>query len=57
MEQNDLRPSDLLPILGSPGYVSDVTLGKRAISNLLEISTDRRFQQLSTQCHRFTTST
>ena len=34
MEQNDLRPSDLLPILGSPGYVSDVTLGKRAISNL-----------------------
>jgi HTH-type transcriptional regulator/antitoxin HigA len=32
MEQNDLRQSDLLPIFGSRGYVSDVVNGKRAIS-------------------------
>jgi HTH-type transcriptional regulator / antitoxin HigA len=32
MEQNDLRQSDLLPIFGSRGYVSDVAPGKRAIS-------------------------
>ncbi len=34
MEQNDLRQSDLLPIFGSRGYVSDVVNGKRAISKL-----------------------
>jgi HTH-type transcriptional regulator/antitoxin HigA len=32
MEQNDLRQSDLLPIFGSRGYISDVAPGKRAIS-------------------------
>jgi HTH-type transcriptional regulator / antitoxin HigA len=32
MEQSDLRQSDLLPIFGSRGYVSDVVNGKRAIS-------------------------
>jgi HTH-type transcriptional regulator/antitoxin HigA len=32
MEQNDMRQSDLLPIFGSRGYVSDVVNGKRAIS-------------------------
>ena len=32
MGQNDLRQSDLLPIFGSRGYVSDVVNGKRAIS-------------------------
>lgn len=32
MEQNDLRQSDLLPIFGSRGYVSDVVNGKRTIS-------------------------
>jgi HTH-type transcriptional regulator / antitoxin HigA len=32
MEQNDLRQSDLLPIFGSRGYVSDVVNGKRSIS-------------------------
>jgi HTH-type transcriptional regulator/antitoxin HigA len=32
MEQNDLRQSDLPPIFGSRGYVSDVVNGKRAIS-------------------------
>ena len=32
MEHNDLQQSDLLPIFGSRGYVSDVVNGKRAIS-------------------------
>ncbi|MGH9844623.1 MAG: helix-turn-helix domain-containing protein [Blastocatellia bacterium] len=32
MEQNDLRQSDLLPIFGSRGYISDVVNGKRTIS-------------------------
>lgn len=32
MAQNDLRQSDLLPVFGSRGYVSDVVNGKRAIS-------------------------
>jgi HTH-type transcriptional regulator/antitoxin HigA len=32
MEQNDRRQSDLPPIFGSRGYVSDVVNGKRAIS-------------------------
>ena len=32
LEQNELRQSDLLPILGSRGHVSDIVNGKRAIS-------------------------
>ena len=32
MERNDLRQSDLPPIFGSRGYVSDVVNGKCAIS-------------------------
>ena len=32
LEQNDLRQTDLLSILGSRGHVSDIVNGKRAIS-------------------------
>jgi len=32
LEQNDLRQSDLAPVLGSRGHVSDIVNGKRAIS-------------------------
>jgi HTH-type transcriptional regulator/antitoxin HigA len=32
MEQRDLQQSDLLPIFGSRGYISDIVNGKRAIS-------------------------
>lgn len=32
MEERGLRPSDLLPVFGSRGYVSDIINGKRGIS-------------------------
>ena len=32
MEANNLRQSDLLPIFGSRGYISDIVNGKRGIS-------------------------
>jgi HTH-type transcriptional regulator/antitoxin HigA len=34
MEQGSLKRADLLPILKSRGYVSDVINGKRAISKV-----------------------
>jgi HTH-type transcriptional regulator/antitoxin HigA len=44
MEQNDLRQSDLLPIFGSRGYVSDVVNGKRAISKSHAKALGKMFQ-------------
>ena len=32
LEQNDLKPADLIPIFKSRGYVSEVLNGKRAVS-------------------------
>lgn len=32
MEQHDLKQSDLVPLLGSRGHVSDIVNGKRGIS-------------------------
>jgi HTH-type transcriptional regulator/antitoxin HigA len=32
MEQRDLKQTDLVPVLGSKGYVSDIVNGKRGIS-------------------------
>ena len=43
MKQNDLRQSDLLPIFGLRGYVSDVEPGKRAISKTQAIALDKMF--------------
>jgi len=44
MEQNDLRQSDLLPIFGSRGYVSDVVNGKRSISKSHAKALGKMFQ-------------
>jgi len=32
LEQRELRPSDLWPVIGSKGRVSEILAGKRAIS-------------------------
>ena len=43
LEQNDLTPTDLLPIFKSRGYVSEVLNGKRAVSKRIAKALGERF--------------